>query len=124
MAELPEGQAIVGSRLAERTSIPGNYLSKMLVVLRNVGLVRTARGQGGGYQLAKPADQIALIEVVKLFEGIDCEPQCLLGEDHDCCDEFACGAHERWKHVVQVYTQFLRTTVIADLSNPQGSKDG
>jgi len=122
LAELPPGDAIIGARLAKISAIPENYMSKVLVTLRNAGFVRAMRGQHGGYQLAKPAREIVLFDVVKLFEGVDCEPECLLGEDHSCCDELACGAHDRWKAVVAVYLDFLRNTTISDLHKPERAR--
>ena len=122
MARLPEGGSILGRELAELKSIPGNYLSKILLALRNAGLVEATRGHHGGYRLAKPPTEIYLIDVVRHFEGISYEPGCLLGEDHDCSDELACGAHTRWKHVVAAYMNFIETTTIADLGEEHESK--
>jgi Rrf2 family protein len=61
------GDAVLGRDLAESVEIPANYLSKVLVTLRNAGLVVTTRGSGGGYRLRKPAHEIHLIDVVELL---------------------------------------------------------
>ena len=95
--------------------MPANYLSKIMVTLRNADLVETARGQGGGYRLAKPADQIPLMQIAELFESDRLEPTCLLGESHECCDELGCAVHVRWKKVLEAYLDFLSTTTIADI---------
>jgi len=60
LARAPAGASILGRELAQRTCIPLHYLSKIMLVLRNAGLVDTTRGLGGGYRLSKPADQSLL----------------------------------------------------------------
>ncbi len=115
LARLPAGTSILGRELAERASIPANYLAKILLVLRNAGIVETTRGQGGGYRLAKEPGQVFLIEVVDLFEGVRGRPGCFLGENHECSDRAACSAHAAWKKVRQAYLDFLTTNTIADI---------
>src|SRR6266567_4176459 len=74
------GEAVLGRDLAHSVEIPANYLSKVLLILRNAGLVDTARGSGGGYRLRRPANEIYLIDVVELFEEISrMKPSCFLG---------------------------------------------
>ncbi|MHB9078472.1 MAG: RrF2 family transcriptional regulator [Pirellulaceae bacterium] len=118
LAREPAGMSVLGQNLAERARIPANYLSKILWTLRNAGFLQTTRGHGGGYRLAKPADQITLIEVVRQFEEVSAEPGCLLGEPHECCDQTPCSAHSAWKEVKNAYVKFLCLTTLADLDKP------
>ena len=77
--------AVLGRDLAESVEIPANYLSKVLLTLRNAGLVDTTRGSGGGYRLRRPANEIHLIDVVELFEEISrTKPSCFLGRTRAC----------------------------------------
>jgi Rrf2 family protein len=88
------GEAVLGRDLAQAVEIPANYLSKVLLTLRNAGLVDTSRGSGGGYRLRKPADQISLIDVVELFEEISrTRPSCFLGRTRLCSETTPCTAH-------------------------------
>lgn len=123
MARLPEGTSVLGRDLAERASIPANYLSKILLSLRNAGIVETTRGHGGGYRLSRLPNQIRLIEVVDLFEGIQGRPGCLLGEKHDCSDATPCSAHAKWKIVKATYLDFLETNTVADITHPTSNDD-
>lgn len=115
LARLPSGAWILGRELARRAHIPANYLAKILLMLRNAGLVEATRGQRGGYRLAKPPEEIYLAQVVDLFEGVRSRPGCFLGESHACTDQEACSAHALWKHVREVYLDFLTRTTIADI---------
>ena len=51
LARLPKDELVGGKELSERQKIPANYLSKVLLTLRNAGLVDATRGFGGGYRL-------------------------------------------------------------------------
>jgi Rrf2 family protein len=55
--------------LAERTGLPQPYLEQILLSLKGVGLVRSKRGVGGGYVLARPAESITLAEIVAAVDG-------------------------------------------------------
>lgn len=111
------GRFVRGVTLAERTLIPPNYLSKVLVALRNGGLVETIRGRNGGYRLARASEDIRLIEAVELFEGFRSHPSCLLGIHTVCSDEKPCSAHASFRDVRRAYIAFLETTSIADAAS-------
>jgi Rrf2 family cysteine metabolism transcriptional repressor len=55
--------------VAERQGIPRGFLVQILLRLKNAGYVRSARGAAGGYQLAKPPEEITVAEVVRLMDG-------------------------------------------------------
>jgi Rrf2 family protein len=114
LADDPDGGFVLGSELARRSSIPANYLSKILLLLRNAGMIETIRGHGGGYRLRRPPDEIWLIEVVEIFEGVRTHPSCILGIQEDCSDNAPCSAHASFREVRQAYIGFLETTSIAD----------
>src|SRR5438309_10407751 len=97
LARQTEG-AVLGRDLAQSVEIPANYLSKVLLTLRNAGLVETTRGSGGGYRLRKPAAEIHLIDVVELFEEVShTKPPCFLGRTRPCSEIRPCTAHSTWK---------------------------
>ncbi len=116
LAAVAEGESMLGKDLAKRAQIPGNYLSKILWTLGNVGLIGATRGSGGGYRLRRKPDKIFLMEVVDLFDRSRIEPTCFLGEDRACSEFDACSAHALWKPVRTVYTHFLQSTTLADIA--------
>ncbi len=120
IAGLPDGTTVLSRDLAGATQVPPNYLSKVLLTLRNAGLLQSTRGAGGGYRLNKPADHIYLIDVVELFEGSKAKPTCLLN-NRRCSDETPCNAHRVWKELSMVYTGFLVTTTLAALAGETNS---
>jgi len=55
--------------IAERTGLPQPYLEQILLALKGAGLVRSKRGVGGGYVLAKPATEIRLSDIISAVDG-------------------------------------------------------
>jgi Rrf2 family protein len=60
---------VKGERIAQAQEIPLKFLENILGDLRHADLVRSQRGVEGGYWLARPADEIAVAEVVRAVEG-------------------------------------------------------
>ena len=55
--------------IAERTGLPQPYLEQILLALKGAGLVRSKRGVGGGYVLARHPDEISLSDIVSAVDG-------------------------------------------------------
>jgi len=55
--------------IALAQGIPAKFLEQILLALKRAKYLRSSKGQHGGYHLAKPADKIALAEVIRLFDG-------------------------------------------------------
>lgn len=118
LARTPHGQAVLGRELAERTKIPAKYLAKVMLLLRNAGLVGATRGTGGGYCLLRSAEGIYLMEVVEIFEGGGARPQCLLGINAQCSEAHPCTAHQAWHDVRRAYVEFLEATTLQEIAHP------
>jgi Rrf2 family protein len=111
------GEAVLGRDLAQSVEIPANYLSKVLLTMRNAGLVDTTRGSGGGYQLRRPANEIRLIDVVELFEEISRrKPSCFLGRTKTCSETTPCTAHSSARAVQSAYLGFLISTPLSAIA--------
>lgn len=65
--------------LAASTKVPANYLAKVLQQLAAAELIVGRRGVGGGYRLARPADQISLLDVVRAVTKVERITTCPLG---------------------------------------------
>jgi Rrf2 family protein len=72
-------QPASAERLAEVTKIPRRYLHKVLQDLARSGLVRSQSGPGGGYSLAKEADEITLLDVINAVAPLERIRRCPLG---------------------------------------------
>ncbi len=70
MAARKDEGPLVASRLTvEARGLPRLFLLKQLKSLANAGILHSRRGPGGGYQLARPAKAIALLDIVEAVDG-------------------------------------------------------
>jgi Rrf2 family cysteine metabolism transcriptional repressor len=71
MAELARSgdSPVPVKELAERRSIPDQFLEQLFSTLRRAGLLTSHRGSKGGYTLARPAEEITVLEVVQALDG-------------------------------------------------------
>ncbi len=102
--------------LAERTGLPQPYLEQILLSLKGAGLVRSKRGVGGGYVLARPAHAVTLAEIVAAVDGpINAGD---FGEPHrnGACDhEGQCVLLEVWADVGSHMREHLASYTLADM---------
>lgn len=63
------GQAVKKEILADSEAVPPSFLQDILRVLGNQGLLRSTRGPEGGWNLAKPADEITVADIIRDLEG-------------------------------------------------------
>jgi Rrf2 family protein len=68
LAAAPAG-LVKGEQLATSQGIPPKFLENILTELRRAEIVATQRGVEGGYQLARPAEEITVADVIRALEG-------------------------------------------------------
>ena len=89
------GRGLVSmSELAESNRLPLKFVERIFLELREAGYVETQRGKLGGYQIAKPMDEIRMGELVRLIDGRLAPIACASETDYgrcSCPDEEHCG---------------------------------
>src|SRR5215475_7971839 len=73
----PSGKPTRVEEIAERQSLPENYLRRLLIELKRGGLVVSQKGPSGGYLLARPPARISMADVVEIIEGDYNPVECL-----------------------------------------------
>jgi Rrf2 family protein len=63
------GNPVPIAELARRREIPVQFLEQLFASLRRAGVLRSQRGVKGGYSLARPADEVTVLEVVEILDG-------------------------------------------------------
>ena len=114
LAEQPEGRFEGAATIAEKIGARGNYLGKLLQAMTHEGLVESQKGLGGGFRLARRADDITLFDVVDPIEEVSRWKGCFMGRPN-CSSDRPCAIHYRWGEVRNAYLTLLRETTIADL---------
>ena len=69
LAAVDSGALVTTEDLAKSQGIPAQFLVDILSDLRNDRLVRSHRGREGGYELARPAAQISVADVLRSIDG-------------------------------------------------------
>ena len=104
--------------VSEIEKIPIKYLEQILLALKNAGLLQSKMGQGGGYYLAKPPEQIFLGQIVRILDGplapIRCVSQTAY-EPCDCPDEKTCGLRLVMGDVRDAIADILDKTSLEDV---------
>lgn len=83
-------------QLAEETGIPVPTVQKLVSKLSAAGLLRSVRGAGGGFQLARPAAAVTLAEIIEAIEGPIAMTSCVEDGRHDCALEGSCKVQPHW----------------------------
>ena len=114
-------QWIRAKDLAVAADVPFHYLAKLLGLLVRAHLLSANRGKHGGYRLARPAEDITLLEVVNTIEPVLGPRQCLLWRrDCDCNGETVCAVHDAWTGVMAEVYVFLQETTLAQIAKSEG----
>ena len=81
-------------QVSRQENIPIKFLEQILLSLRNAGLLASKRGVGGGYRLARPAEEITVGEVIRALDGpltpLPCASPQGRRERCTCPDERTC----------------------------------
>lgn len=103
--------------IAEKGQIPAPYLSKLLQGLGRAGLVKSQRGIGGGYCLAREPQAITLADVVNAVEPLQRIRTCPLGIPGHVA---LCPLHRRLDLALAQVEQAFASTSLADLLRESG----
>lgn len=63
--------------ICSKCEVPKKYMELLLSILRQSRYIKTRRGTGGGYKLAKPASQISIAEIIRLMDGALAPTECV-----------------------------------------------
>ena len=107
------------SKLSEQEVIPRKFLEQILLALRNLGLVASKKGKGGGYMLMHPPDQITLASVIRMMEGplapLPCASETRFRKCDECADIETCGTRLVMKEVRDATAKILERTTIGSI---------
>ena len=114
LARLDPHERAATSAIAKAQDIPPSFLAKIISQLSIAGLLHTARGARGGVRLARPPEEITLLDVVEAIDGpirlnecVDDEKDCDFGKD--------CPLRRIWQEAQQDLLQRLRNTNFGQL---------
>ena len=112
MAELARSgsRPVPIAQVAERRQMPVQFLEQLFSTLRRDGLLQSQRGVKGGYTLARPPEEITVLEVVQALDG-------KVGQEAD-------EAGGIWGEGVEALRGVFSSTTIADIARREATEAG
>ncbi|MBR6872068.1 MAG: RrF2 family transcriptional regulator [Ruminococcus sp.] len=119
LALCEEGKYVALKDIAERQEISQKYLEQIISVLSKAGYVRSVRGTGGGYMLAKPPEEYTVGMILRLTEGSLAPVACLEFEQNTCPRAERCVTLGVWKKLYDAINGVVDNITVADLARDQ-----
>lgn len=101
--------------VAAREDISLKYLEQLVRPLMRASLLHGARGKGGGYTLARPADEISAGDILRAAEGTTAPVACE-GLDGACQRADLCSTVRFWTGLDEVIERYVDGVTLADLA--------
>jgi Rrf2 family transcriptional regulator, iron-sulfur cluster assembly transcription factor len=106
--------------ISERQHISLSYLEQLFGKLRRHKLVSSTRGPGGGYNLARPAEEVSVADIVTAVDEPIDATQC--GGKENCHDDKRCMTHDLWATLNEKMHEYLSSVSLGDLVAHQHGK--
>ena len=98
-------------QISKDLHIPTPFLGKILQTLAKQKLLSSTKGPHGGFGLGKPAEKIALIEIVDIIDGQDLFKKCMIRLD-ECNEKEPCSAHRKYVEIREnLHTLFQKENI-------------
>lgn len=102
--------------ISQKLEISFHFLTKILQTLTQNKIMSSFRGPHGGVTLAKPADEIKVLEIIHAIDGNTLFENCVLGLN-DCGDENPCPLHNQWKEIRDSIYNLFHDTSLGQLTD-------
>ena len=114
------GKPLTLAEIADRQSISLSYLEQLFAKLRRGSLVRSVRGPGGGYMLARAAEAIRVSDIVLAVDEPIRATRCTPGSPMSCQGaKGRCTTHDLWEELSNHIHLFLSSVSLADVARQQ-----
>jgi len=115
-------ESIILKNISDEEDISIRYLEQIIIPLKIARLVKSIRGAGGGYILARHPSDIKLKEILLTLEGSCCLVECV--DDEDYCDRIKeCATYEIWKNASSLLKDYFENTTLQDLVEISNKKN-
>jgi len=107
-------EAVILRSVAEEEEISIRYLEQIIIPLKISKLVKSIRGAGGGYTLARHPSKIKVSEILQSLEGSCCLVDCV--DDPDYCGRIPiCASFDIWKEASYMLKNYFENISLQDL---------
>lgn len=116
LAQAPDQEPVLIGEIAEKQKLPRKFLEQILLELKNQRILKSRQGKAGGYYLAKPATEILVGHVVRIFNGplalVPCVSVTAFEKCQECLDFSTCGVRRVMKKVRDETAEILDGTTL------------
>ena len=104
------------AEIAKRQEISLSYLEQLFAKLRRGSLVKSVRGPGGGYRLARPSAEVRIADIIMAVDEPITATRCRPGSPKGCTGTTTrCVAHDLWEELGRQIHVFLSSVTLADV---------
>jgi Rrf2 family protein len=115
-------EAVILKSISDEEDISIRYLEQIIIPLKIAKLVKSIRGAGGGYTLARDPDKINLCDILQVLEGTCSLVECV--EDMEHCQRIhTCAPHEVWAGATKILKEYFESLTLLDLLAIQAKKE-
>jgi Rrf2 family protein len=108
------GDAVVLKNISKEEELSIRYLEQIIIPLKINKLVKSVRGAGGGYSLARHPSEITICQVIEVLEGSCALVDCV--EDPDGCERTTeCATYEIWCKASDLLQNYFESKTLQDL---------
>lgn len=119
LAKQPAGAKLSTALIRDEMLIPHAFIPRIVARLAAEGLLTTYPGRDGGVTLARPAEQISMLDVVEAFEGKLCLSECFETGNLDCPFEVGCPVRGRWWRLQAAMAREMAGMNFADIAREE-----
>jgi len=112
---LAQDQVVRLRDVAKRQDISVKYLEQIISVLQKCGYVKSVRGPGGGYMLARKPEEYTVGMILRQIEGSLAPVTCLEGVENECPRKGECATLRVWKMLYEAVNGVVDHVSLADL---------
>ncbi len=113
--------------VSKELDIPTPFLGKILQTLAKNKMLLSTKGPNGGFSLARPANEITLLNIIEIIDGLDLFNDCLIGL-RSCSatahDDVQCPIHHKYWPISKQFYDLFNTETIKSLSDEINASDG
>ena len=116
LAQHSKGEPVALAEIAERQEISLSYLEQLFAMLRKGGLVKSVRGPGGGYLLAREGVETRIADIILAVDEPIRATRCAPGAPVGCRgNRTRCATHDLWEELGNQIHLYLSSVSLADV---------
>ncbi len=124
MIEIAQSEGLISiAKISSNQSISFDYMSVILSELQRKKLIMSIRGRRGGYKIARPIDDISIVDIMEAI-GEKIKITRCNGREGSCNgSKIKCTAHNMWKKLEDNMSEYLSSMTLKDILNIEGNLD-